>query len=1670
VVAITAPADGANVAPGATVVFSATATDAESGNLASQIQWTSSRDGALGTGASISRANLSAGTHTITARVTDGGGAVGQATISLNAGSPPTVTILTPAPGLVAFQNDPIGFSATADDAQDGNLSAQIQWSSSLDGALGTGSSILVSTLRIGTHVISAAVTDASGITTTSQVTVRVRGPNVAPVVTVSAPANGGSLPAGSTVNLVATASDDFDGDVTSQIQWSSSRDGAIPGSGGARTVVLSEGAHTLTARVVDSDGAEGSSAVSFTVTATAPVVSITSPAAATTTTFAGTSVAFAGTASDASDGSLTAGLVWTSSLDGQIGTGGGFTTSALTVGTHVVTAAVTDAGGLTGEAQRTVVVRPANATPTITIQSPADADALVSGRPVLLAATATDVEDGNLGAAVRWTSSRDGALGTGASVTVPSLSVGAHTITAAVTDLDGLSASASVTVSVAASTLTFTPTLDTYVDAGSANASFGTATNISADGSPIVQGLLRFAVSGTAGYAVQQAILRLTVDSVSGSPSDRGGTISRVSNDTWTETTTYNTRPTIDGPQLADNASAVSAGQVVDFVVTPAVTGDGSVNLALTQSSTNGVIYKSREAATGKPQLIVTLGQNTRPVVAITAPASGTNAVFGAAVTFTGTATDAESGNLASQIQWTSSRDGALGTGASITRSNLSPGSHTITARVTDPGGLVGEREITVNVGHPPTVTITSPANNAIIVTTTLPSLTLAATATDVEDGEVASQIQWTSSLDGPLGTGAAIGASGLRVGTHVLTAAVTDSTGVTGQAQVTIRVRTPNVAPTVTITAPANGASTPAGTSVTLIASASDDFDGPLSPQIHWTSSRDGDLGIGASRTVTLREGAHTLTASVTDSDGAAGSAQIAFTVTPTAPAVTITAPAVGTRVFAGASVGFAGSATDATDGVLTSGLTWTSDRDGVIGHGGSFAVTSLTIGTHVVTAAVTDAGGLGGSAQRTVVVRPANTPPTIAIDAPTEGGTFFSGKPVLLAATAADAEDGDLFARVQWSSNRDGAFAPGAVITVPSLSVGTHALTATVTDLDGAAQSATVNVTVGSAVLTFNAVADTYVDANATSTKFGTATTLVADASPIKETYLRFTVSGVGLAGIESAKLRLTAGSASASSSDAGGIVNAISNNTWSEANTSYSNRPSVDGPALASAGAVAANQVVDFTVTPAVFGDGTFNFALVTTSSNDVIYNSREAASGRPQLIVTLAQNQAPIVHISAPASGVSINPGTALTFTATATDAESGNLSSQIQWSSSQDGNLGTGASISVSTLTSGTHVVTARVTDGGGRSGEASVTVNVGRPPVVNITAPANNSVFFVDQLPVQLTATATDFEDGDLRDTLVWTSDRDGAIGVGPLVVASLSIGTHVITAAVTDSAGLAGQKQITVRVRGPNQPPVVTITGPANGVSIPAGTPLALVATAQDDFDGDVAGLVRWTSSQSGLLGTGVPLTVTPSEGTHVVTASVVDSDGALGTAQVTFTVTATPPVVTITAPAAGTRVFAGTSLTFAATALDATDGNRAATLRWVSDRDGQIGVGASFATSTLSIGTHVVTATATDTGGLVGQAQRTVVVRPANVPPTLAIETPSEGGTFSPGGRRCSARAPSTSRTEISRRRYSGRRAATARSGPAARSSPRACRWACTPSPPRSPTSTARPSPPP
>ncbi len=265
----------------------------------------------------------------------------------------------------------------------------------------------------------------------------------------------------------------------------------------------------------------------------------------------------------------------------------------------------------------------------------------------------------------------------------------------------------------------------------------------------------------------------------------------------------------------------------------------------------------------------------NTRPTLAVGAPLDGTSVEEGSSVGFRASASDDEDGDLSSRIVWTSSLDGQFASGADVS-AVLSVGAHTVTARVTDDGGLTAGSSLTVTVtprptvNTPPSLSIGSPANGTSVQEGS--SLGFSGSASDAEDGVLSNRITWTSNLDGQFGSGASVSAA-LSIGTHSITARVTDDGGLTASSSITVSVTerpTANTRPTVSINSPVNGASVPTGTSLSFSAAASDAEDGNLSNRITWTSSLSGQFGTGANVSAALPVGTHTVTARVTDDGG--------------------------------------------------------------------------------------------------------------------------------------------------------------------------------------------------------------------------------------------------------------------------------------------------------------------------------------------------------------------------------------------------------------------------------------------------------------------------------------------------------------------------------------------------------------------------------------------------------------------------------------------------------------------------------------------------------------------------------------------------------------------------------------------------------------------------------
>ncbi len=99
-------------------------------------------------------------------------------------------------------------------------------------------------------------------------------------------------------------------------------------------------------------------------------------------------------------------------------------------------------------------------------------------------------------------------------------------------------------------------------------------------------------------------------------------------------------------------------------------------------------------------------------------------------------------------------------------------------------------------------------------------------------------------------------------------------------------------------------------------------------------------------------------------------------------------------------------------------------------------------------------------------------------------------------------------------------------------------------------------------------------------------------------------------------------------------------------------------------------------------------------------------------------------------------------------------------------------------------------------------------------PPVVQITSPSDGASFDSGAM-ILFKGTASDAEEGDLTDSLVWTSSIQGQIGVGGSFSYILEDGNHIITASVTDSGAQTGSDSISITVGSPSEPTTVSVSG---------------------------------------------------------------------------------------------------------------------------------------------------------------------------------------------------------------------------------------------------------------
>jgi chitodextrinase len=335
-----------------------------------------------------------------------------------------------------------------------------------------------------------------------------------------------------------------------------------------------------------------------------------------------------------------------------------------------------------------------------------------------------------------------------------------------------------------------------------------------------------------------------------------------------------------------------------------------------------------------------------------------------------------------------------------------------------------------------------------------------------------------------------------------------------------------------------------------------------------------------------------------------------------------------------------------------------------------------------------------------------------------------------------------------------------------------------------------TATVTTRSADRTLTFVPSADATIESANPARNFGSATTLQADASPVRGFLVKFNVSGVGSASVVDAKMRLYV----TNPSNRGGDFRAIGAG-WTETTVNWQNAPA-GGAVVGSLLRTVQGSWSEISLPSGVVtGDGDVAFRAESPSTDGVDYISREGTAAlRPQLVVTVSDPVAKDVEAPSKPTGL----------TATATPSGAVDL----VWNASSDNVRVAGYRI----LRDGTEIITTSSTaytdtsvapgtryayqvaasDGAGNVSEPSdaVFVTTATPPPPPPPPPGPRTLTFAPSADATIvsgtpsgnfgTTNMLEADNSPVKGFLI----RFDVNGVGPATVTSAKLRLHVTNA----------------------------------------------------------------------------------------------------------------------------------------------------------------------------------------------------------------------------------------------------------------------------------------------
>jgi len=714
-----------------------------------------------------------------------------------------------------------------------------------------------------------------------------------------------------------------------------------------------------------------------------------------------------------------------------------------------------------------------------------------------------------------------------------------------------------------------------------------------------------------------------------------------------------------------------------------------------------------------------------------------------------------------------------------------------------------------------------------------------------------------------------------------------------------------------------------------------------------------------------VTLVEGANTITVEAKDLAGNTGSVTIIVNLDTALPVIQMTSPVNNSYVNTPA-ITVTGSLNEAVQTVTINGVAaQVTDK--------SFTLANVTLveGANTITVEARDLAGNIGAAN--AVVNLDTALPVVQITSPANN-SYVNTQAITVTGTVSEAV-------TLVTVNGVAAQVTDKSFTLASMTLaeGANTITVEAKDLAGNTGSATAVVNLDTALPVIQVTSqanDAYVNTQSitiTGTVSENVNSVTVNGIQAQLTGTSFSLAGISLAdGANNIIIQTTD-----MAGNVGTVTNVVHLDTAPPAIqiTSPAANLYLNTPAITVNGTVEAGTVVTVNGLTAQVTGTSFSLAGVplVEGANTITAQARDSAGNTASNSVAVnLDTVAPVVQVTAPAPNTYMN---------TQVIAVTGTVSKPVV-SLNVNGNAayvtGTTFRFNGLTLNEGQNAIVVEAKDQAGNIGIQNIPVVLdSAPPVIQVSAPANNS--YVNTPVITITGVVND-----LNLSGFWINNAVVPINNGNFSLANFSLisGANVINFKAKDLAG--NESSSTVTVNYDAGIPVVGITAPKSGIVM--NTPQITVtgtiskAVAAVTINGAAAQITGTSFSLAGL---------TLAEGQNTIAVTATDHAGNTGMANATVTLDTTPPTVTTSAPS---QAAAGANISISGTATDNLSLNVCELLVnngtvWSSNMNAQTSASNNIAytfSSDIAQGTVVnVQSRCSDTAGNTGTASAQITI---------------------------------------------------------------------------------------